>query len=67
MNDERISCSSFIVLMALVDLNDQLIAQVRQSADIVDFVSQVTRFLTNDERISCSSFILHRSSFSWHS
>ena len=28
--------------MALVDLNDQLIAQVRQSADIVDFVSQVT-------------------------
>jgi DNA primase len=34
--------SSFILLMALVDLNDQLIAQVRGAADIVDFVSQVT-------------------------
>jgi DNA primase len=28
--------------MALVDLNDQVIAQVRQAADIVDFVGQVT-------------------------
>src|SRR6266511_2722383 len=28
--------------MALVDLNDNLIAQVRSAADIVDFVSQVT-------------------------
>src|ERR1051326_3797928 len=28
--------------MALVDLNDQLIAQVRQAADIVEFISQVT-------------------------
>ncbi len=28
--------------MALVDLNDQVIAQVRSAADIVDFVSQVT-------------------------
>jgi DNA primase len=28
--------------MALVDLNDQVIAQVRQSADIVDIVGQVT-------------------------
>jgi DNA primase len=28
--------------MALVDLNDQVIAQVRQSADIVEFVGQVT-------------------------
>jgi DNA primase len=28
--------------MALVDLNDQIISQVRQSADIVEFVNQVT-------------------------
>jgi len=28
--------------MALVDLNDNIIAQVRQAADIVDFVNQVT-------------------------
>src|SRR6266498_2968614 len=28
--------------MALIDLNDSLIAQVRSAADIVDFVSQVT-------------------------
>jgi len=28
--------------MALVDLNDQLISQVRQAADIVEFISQVT-------------------------
>jgi DNA primase len=28
--------------MALVDLNDQVIAQVRQSADIVDIIGQVT-------------------------
>ncbi|HXG59118.1 MAG TPA: DNA primase [Thermoanaerobaculia bacterium] len=28
--------------MAYVDLNDQIIAQVRQAADIVEFVSQVT-------------------------
>src|SRR6266852_2262803 len=35
--------SSFsISVMALVDLNDQLIAQVRQAADIVEFISQVT-------------------------
>src|ERR1041384_3481496 len=41
------SYSSFIIhhsafAMALVDLNDQLIAQVRQAADIVEFISQVT-------------------------
>src|SRR6476661_3176029 len=29
-------------VMALVDLNDQIIAQVRSAADIVDFVGQVT-------------------------
>ena len=28
--------------MALVDLNDQLISQVRQAADIIEFISQVT-------------------------
>ena len=28
--------------MALVDLNDNIIAQVRQAADIVEFVNQVT-------------------------
>ena len=28
--------------MALVDLNDSIIAQVRSAADLVDFVSQVT-------------------------
>src|SRR5213082_2061834 len=28
--------------MAFVDLNDSVIAQVRQSADIVDFIAQVT-------------------------
>jgi DNA primase len=28
--------------MALVDLNDQIISQVRQAADIVEFISQVT-------------------------
>src|SRR5437868_14991568 len=28
--------------MPLVDLNDQLISQVRQAADIVEFISQVT-------------------------
>src|SRR5437868_2687374 len=28
--------------MALVDLNDQVISQVRSAADIVDFVNQVT-------------------------
>src|SRR3954451_5963034 len=28
--------------MALVDLNHQLISQVRQAADIVEFISQVT-------------------------
>src|SRR6266849_10217109 len=35
--------SSFsISVLALVDLNDQVIAQVRQAADIVDFIGQVT-------------------------
>jgi DNA primase len=48
MNDEpsgRHHRSSFIVHhfeMALVDLNDNVIAQVRTAADIVDFVNQVT-------------------------
>src|SRR5687768_12384495 len=48
MNDERIAASSFIVHrssfkdMAFVDLNDNIIAQVRSAADIVDFVQQVT-------------------------
>ncbi len=28
--------------MALVDLNDAVISQVRQAADLVEFVSQVT-------------------------